>query len=106
MRIISLTLFLGVALVSPAAAGQAQISPPFAKLFRAPTGPLVESPPAAARGQRSMLKPVSPARQSAKIVCGMTLIAVDSSLDPKIERPVPTGTKFTLKTSKPPVCGQ
>ena len=116
MRVISLMLLLGFTLVSPTFAAprgqvspppRGQVSPPFSKLFRPPTAPVQPLTPVVPSGQASLNTPLFRARQPAKIVCGMTMVPVDSSLDPKIERPVPsTGTKFTLRISKPPVCGQ
>jgi hypothetical protein len=106
MRVISLIVVLGFTLVSPVVVrAQGRVAPPFSKLFR-PTPPLLKpsTPPPAAN---VLNRPSLPARPSVKIVCGMTLMPVDSSLDPKIERRVPsTGTTFTLRTVKPPVCGQ
>jgi hypothetical protein len=113
MRVISLMVVMGVAFVPPAAAApQRGVSPPFSKLFREPPPPPSQPTP--------FLKPSAPlfpanrtsgrqgpSRAPAKVVCGMTLVPVDASLDPKIEHPVPAaGTKFTLKISKPPHCGQ
>jgi hypothetical protein len=56
---------------------------------------------------KSLSKLMLQGRQRTTIVCGMTIVPVDSSIDPKIERPVPsTGTKFTIKIARPPMCGQ
>lgn len=109
MRVLSLLVLLGFTLVSPTAVlAQRQVSPPFSKLFRPPaTSREQPSTPTVPFGANPMNKAVFPARPPVKIVCGMTLVPVDSSLDPKIEHPVPsTRTKFTLRTVKPPACRQ
>ena len=96
MRVISLIMILSVLLLaSPTtAAAQAQVAPPFAKLFRPQSSTLLKPAP-----RRS--------RPTAKVVCGMTIVPVDSSLDPKIKHPLPSGrTKFTLRIHQPPVCRQ
>lgn len=108
MRVISLLVLLGFTLVSPASAlGQDQVAPPFSKLFR-PSTPLLKpgtpvSSPDGNTGNRLLPPPV----QQPRVVCGMTMIPVDPSFDANIRRPVPpSGAKFTIKTVKPPVCGQ
>jgi hypothetical protein len=107
MRVISLFVLLGFTLVSHASAlGQDQVAPPFSKLFH-PSTPLVKpdaptSPPDANTANRLLPSPVQP-----RVVCGMTMVPVDPSFDANIRRPVPSsGAKFTIKTVKPPVCGQ
>ena len=106
MRVISLFVLLGFTLVSPASAlGQDAVAPPFSKLFR-PSTPLIKpdtavSPPEGVTANRLFQPPVQP-----RVVCGMTMIPVDPSFDANIRRPVPSGSKFTIKTVKPPVCGQ
>jgi hypothetical protein len=107
MRVISLFVLLGFTLVSPAAAlGQAQVAPPFSKLFR-PSTPLLRpgagvSPPDGNTANLPVQPPLSP-----RVVCGMTMIPLDPSFDANIRRPVPpSGEKFTIKALKPPVCGQ
>jgi hypothetical protein len=103
MRVVS----LGFTLVSPVSAlGQDSVAPPFSKLFRPPTPPLKPdtpvSPPEGSTANRLLSPPVQP-----RVVCGMTMIPVDPSFDANIRRPVPlSGAKFTIKTVKPPVCGQ
>jgi hypothetical protein len=96
MRVISLVVILGVTLLAlpTTAAAQAQVVPPFAKLFRPQSS--------------SLLKPAPRlSRPTAKVVCGMTIVPVDSSLDSKIRHPVPSGrTKYTLRIHQPPVCRQ
>ena len=107
MRAISLFVLLGFTLVSPAAAvTQTTVAPPFSKLF-SPSTPLLkpEAPltPTAGNTANQMVRPPLAPR----VVCGMTMIPVDPAFDANIRRPVPSsGTKFTLKTVKPPVCGQ
>ncbi len=105
MRVIGLLLLLAFALVSPVAAAQGAIKPPFSKLFQPPTPQPKPSPPA--NPLKSAQIVAAPSREPAKVVCGMTLVPVDASLDPHIIRRVPdTGVKFTIKVSKPPMCGQ
>ena len=110
MRLISLIAILSFTiLVSPiAAAAQNQIAPPFTKLFRPPSSPLLKpAAPTVPFDPKSVAKSPLLSRLPPKVVCGMTVVPVDSSIDPKIVRPVPSdGTKFTLRIYKPPVCGQ
>ena len=117
MRRIGLILLVAFTLVTPSAA-QVPIGP---NVLRSPAAPIGKPsqplfPPdrkapsssvtAPAFGPLVML-PGTSQRPAAKIVCGMTMVPVDASLDPKIEHRVPsTGKKFTLKTVKPPMCGQ
>jgi hypothetical protein len=117
MRVISLLVFLGFALVSAASAvaqssrtvipsSQNYSSPLFSKLFTPSPTPLLKppvppGPPDANAGSRAVL----PARPTVKFVCGMAMVPVDPSFDAKIRRPVPRGT-FTIKRIKPPVCAQ
>jgi len=112
MRVISLTVLLGLTLFSPAAAADGSVirgpvtslsGPLFSQLF-APSTPLFKpSPPNDGNAGSSNLLP---ARPLPRIVCGMKVVPVDPSFDAKIRRPVPSGKKFTIRTSKPPICGQ
>jgi hypothetical protein len=110
MRVISLIAILSFTLlVAPTvAAPQSQVAPPFSKLFRPPSSPAPgPATPVVPFDRKSADKSALQSRLPARVVCGMTLVPVDPSLDPKIKRPVPSaGTKFTLRTYKPPVCGQ
>lgn len=96
MPVISLIVILSVTLLAAPtlAAAQAEVAPPFAKLF----GPRSSTP----------VKPARPLlRPTARVVCGMTIVPVDPSFDSKIKHRVPSGrTKFTLRIHKPRVCGQ
>ena len=106
MRVISLFALLGFTLVSPASAlGQEQVAPPFSKLFR-PSTPLVKPEASVSPNETTATPPFRPPVQP-RVVCGMTMIPVDPTFDANIRRPVPpSGAKFTIKTVKPPVCGQ
>jgi hypothetical protein len=107
MRVISLIVILSVTLLaSPTvAAPQDNVAPPFTRLFRPPSSSLPKPATPSLRLDRARSLLLS--RLPPKVVCGMTLIPVDASLDPKIEHPVPSdGTKFTLRIHQPPVCGQ
>jgi len=107
MRVISLIVILGVTLlVSPTvAAAQNYSAPLFGKLFRPPS--TLSPTPATPSSRVDRAKSALLSRLPARVVCGMTLMPVDPSLDPKIKHPVPSdGTKFTLRIHKPPVCGQ
>jgi len=122
MRVISLILLLGFTIVSPATA-QIKLEPrvtqspttplfkPSAPLFpvgQAPSAPLLKpSSPLFPVDSNAPLKNLRQAGPSARIVCGMVLVPADPAIDPEIIHPVPpNGTAFTLKTIKPPVCGQ
>jgi len=95
MRVIALLLLLAFALVSPVAAAQGAIKPPFSKLFQPPT-PLPKPSPPANPLKSAQIVP-APSREPAKVVCGMTLMPADASLDPHIIRRVPdAGVKFYL----------
>src|SRR5262245_6108086 len=110
MRVIGLTVLLGLALVSTASAAaqtDQSVSGPFSKLF-APSPPLKPDAPtqqtdANVQRARAML---FMARPGARIVCGMPMVPVDPAFDAKIRRPVPSGKTFTIKRIKPPICGQ
>jgi hypothetical protein len=107
MRVISLIVILSVTLlVSPTvAAPQSNIAPPFTGLFRPPSS--APPQPATPSVRLDRAKSALLSRLPARVVCGMTLMPVDPSLDPKIKHPVPSdGTKFTVRIHKPPVCGQ
>ena len=117
MRVISLFVFLGFALVSPASAVaqnpqitvpsyQSHSSPLFSKLF-APqsTPPLKPSAPQMLPEATARARALLQARPTVTYRCGMALVPVDPSFDAKIRRPVPAG-KFTIKRIKPPVCAQ
>lgn len=116
MRVLTLIVLAGVALVSPAEAAppgtvtvsQSQTLPLFSQLFRQPSTPRLMAPaPQAPRGPVAMPNAEAPARPPARVVCGMTMVPVDSSLDPKIVHPVPPSrVKHTIRISKPPLCGQ
>jgi hypothetical protein len=110
MRVISLIVILSVTLLaSPtAAAAQNYSAPLFKKLFRPPaTSLLTPAVPTVPLDRKSVTKSLLLSRLPPKVVCGMTVVPVDASLDPKIQHPVPSnGTKFTLRIHKPPVCGQ
>jgi hypothetical protein len=110
MRVVGLIAILSFTLLaSPAAAAaQSNISPPFTRLFRPPSDPLLKpAAPAVRSDAKSIAKSPLLSRLPPRVVCGMTVVPVDSSLDPKIVRPVPSdGTKFTLRIHKPPVYGQ
>jgi len=119
MRVISLLVFLGVALVSSASAvaqgsetvvqNQNYSAPLFSKLFAIQSTPPLNpsapqmSPEETARA-RAALQALR-ARPTVTYRCGMALVPVDPSFDAKIRRPVPAG-RFTIKRMKPPVCGQ
>ena len=110
MRVISLIAILSFAfLASPVAAAPQNYSDPlFTKLFRSPSSPFVKpAAPTVPFDPKSVAPSPLLLRLPPRIVCGMTVVPVDSSIDPKIVRPVPSGgTKFTLRIYKPPVCGQ
>lgn len=38
------------------------------------------------------------------VVCGTVVIPADPSVDPRMVRPVPADTAFTMRAVKPPVC--
>jgi hypothetical protein len=112
MRVTSLFVLLGLTLVSPRAAAAQTSSTPrstystpyFSKLFAPPSTPFFKP---ASSPDGSPADQTLPARQMPRVVCGMTMIPVDPSFDANIRRPVPpSGPKFTIKTVKPPLCGQ
>ena len=112
MRVSSLFVLLGLTLVSPRSAAAQMYSTPhstysvslFSKLF-APSSTSFFKTSVPADGNAGSV--TLPPRQPPRIVCGMTVIPVDPSFDANIRRPVPPpGTTFTIKTVKPPVCGQ
>ena len=126
MRVISLLVFLGVALVSSAsvvAQGsqtvaqnyQSYSSPLFSRLFAPQSTPVdpstpQQSPEATARTQALLqamarARALLPARPTVTYRCGLAMVPVDPAFDAKIRRPVPAG-KFTIKRTKPPVCAQ
>ena len=46
-------------------------------------------------------------RPSSTVVCGMTVIAADPGIDPKIVHPVPEDTaSYKIRRIEPPVCNQ
>lgn len=112
MRVTSLFVFLGLTLVSSGSTAAQTNSTPrstyssssFSKLFNPPSTSFFKQPvPSDGNAGSQTLPP----RQTPRVVCGMTLIPVDPSFDANIRRPVPdSGAKFTIKTVKPPVCGQ
>lgn len=110
MRVISLIAILSFTiLVSPTvAAAQNYSAPLFKKVFRPPSTSLfAPAAPTVPLDRKSVAKSPLLSRLPPRVVCGMTVVPVDSSLDPKIQHPVPSnGTKFTLRIRKPPVCGQ
>jgi hypothetical protein len=121
MRVISLLAFVAVASSASAVAQgsqtvaqnyQSRSSPLFSNLFAPASTPSLE--PSASQGSleanlrteanlraRALLQ----ARPTVAYRCGMALVPVDPSFDAKIRRPVPAG-RFTIKRTKPPVCGQ
>jgi hypothetical protein len=110
MRVISLIAILSATLLaSPtAAAAQNYSAPLFEKLFRPPSSPLLKpAAPAVPIDRKSVAESALLSRLAPRVVCGLMLVPVDASLDPKIQHPVPSNrTKFTLRIYKPPVCGQ
>ena len=114
MRVISLTVLLGLTLVSPTAAADGTVirgpvtfsKPLFSKLF-APSMPFLQpSVPTVQPDENTGTGNLLPTRPLPRIICGMKVVPVDPSFDAKIRRPVPSGKKFTIKTIKPPICGQ
>ena len=70
-------------------------SDPYKKLFQP------QDLRAAARAQQD--KSPQPARPN--VVCGMTVIPTDPSIDPKmIERPKDDNTRYTIRAVPPPAC--
>jgi hypothetical protein len=121
MRVISLILLIGVTIVTPATAqnlGPKVRQSPTTPLFKpsAPLFPVGPAPSAPSLKPSSPLFPVDPnappqaLRQRGplpRIVCGMVLVPGDPSIDPEMTHPVPSnGTRFTLKTIRPPMCSQ
>jgi hypothetical protein len=103
MRVASLLVFLGFALLSSASA-VAQSTPPLN-----PSTPQM-SPEATARTQALLqamarARALLPARPTVTYRCGLVMVPVDPAFDARIRRPVPAG-KFTIKRMKPPVCAQ
>ena len=46
-----------------------------------------------------------PAPQRPRVVCGMTVIAADPNIDPKMRiEPKPGHTRYTIRAIAPPVC--
>ena len=122
MRVISLIVLMGFTIVSPATA-QIKLGPgvkpspatplfkPSAPLF--PVGPTPSTPlpkPSSPLFRFDSNAPLNALRRtgpSARIVCGMVLVPGDPSIDPEIIHPAPSnGITFTLKTARPPMCGQ
>jgi hypothetical protein len=58
------------------------------------------------RQQLQHLQPVAPpGQETPQVVCGMTIIPADPSIDPKMILEVPAGSvDFTIKRIPPPVC--
>jgi len=64
---------------------------PYSKLFK----PVPSSPPVTQ----------SPAAAGPEIKCGMTVIPVDPSIDPRmVIPPLPSTTKYTIRAIEPPLC--
>ena len=40
-----------------------------------------------------------------KVVCGMTILMVEPTIDPTLVQPVPPGREFTMRRVRPRVCG-
>lgn len=70
---------------------------PFVRLF-APATPLPAQPPprggAAAAAQRDQ----------PRVVCGMVVVPVNSSPDPRMVKPVPSDVTFAMRVVAPPLC--
>lgn len=82
--------------VAPAQTPQAK---PYESLF-APSGQIRPAPPAP--------RVVVPEREAApkpRVVCGMTLIPADPTVDPRIAvTPPQTATRYTILAVPPPMC--
>jgi hypothetical protein len=72
---------------------------PYAKLFKEATTQTKPQPP------RVEIRE-DPATERPKVVCGMTLIPVDDSIDPKfrLRGPASDNVRHTIRAVKPPVC--
>lgn len=69
---------------------------PYKKLFQQP--PLDQT----ARAQR---RADTAASTAPRVVCGMTVIPMDPSIDPKMIIPRPPGdTRYTIRAIPPPIC--
>lgn len=76
-----------------------RIAVQYGKLFE-PTNP---------RSSSGSISPVPPARRAAegrpKVVCGMTIIPADPTIDPGIAAELPnTSMRFTIRAVEPPTC--
>ncbi len=46
----------------------------------------------------------SDVRLAPRVICGMTVVPVTPSSDPRMVRPVPSDTRYHLRSIAPPVC--
>ena len=93
------TIFASDVFASPAPVAQSGWQPhksnPYSGLFQ--PAPLVKPGEPAQLAQPSAVKP--------KVVCGMTVILADPSIDPKFAiTPPDRATKYTMRSIEPAVC--
>jgi len=79
--------------------------PPQPKVRRDPYGRLFEAPVLTPTTPVRGLSAPLPGTGQPRVVCGMTLIPIDPSVDPKIYvEPRRSDTRFTIRAIPPPVC--
>ena len=97
--------FLGMAIPPPVSASEALAVAPLPKIELAAPSQAPSPTPPGNDPKAQALRQLQQLRQSAKAICGMTIVPTDPSVDPQMKAPIQSrGAVPTMRVVTPPMC--